>query len=83
MDKKPVITEHHVRTCRVILDKTTLERIVTEWAMSQVGFAKFATKIEVRFEDECNGSPPYKVGTRCKVDLTEDQMLLPKAAEHG
>ena len=80
--EKPKIIETHVRKCQVVIDKRTLESIVTEWAMKQTGFYKDATGVEIRFPDETAGSPPYKVGTYCTVDLTEDQMMMPKDATH-
>lgn len=76
------ITETHVRTCRVTIDRASLQRIVREWAMSKSGFFDDATSADIRFPDETAGSPPYKVGTYCTVDLTEDQMRLPKDATH-
>ena len=78
MTYKPEIIETHVRKCRVVIDKRTLERIVRDWAMQQVGFHEYATGAEIRFPDATEGSPPYKVGTYCTVDLTENQMMLTK-----
>ena len=79
---KPTIIETHVRKCRVVIEKRTLERIVRDWAMKQAGFCEYATGAEIRFPDATEGSPPYKVGTYCTVDLTEDQMMMPKDATH-
>lgn len=79
---KPKIIETHVRKCRVVIDKRTLERLVRDWAMKQAGFYEDATGAEIRFPDATEGSPAYKVGTYCTVDLTEDQMMLPKEATH-
>ena len=74
----PTIREFHVREAKIRLDRKTLERIVLEYAMQQVGFAEYATKAEIRFPDATEGSPAYKVGTECVVVLREDQMLMPK-----
>lgn len=74
----PTIKEVHVRQATVRLDRKTLERIVREYAMQQVGFHAGVTKAEISFPDATEGSPAYKVGTECVVALTEDQMLLPK-----
>ena len=79
---KPKIIETHIRKCRVVIDKRTLERIVREWAMQQVGFREYATGAEISFSDATEGSPAYKVGTYCTVDLTEDQMMMTKDATH-
>ena len=74
----PTIKELHVRQARIRLDRKTLERIVLEYAMQQVGFYEDATKAEIRFSDATEGSPAYRVGTECVVVLREDQMLMPK-----
>ena len=74
----PTIKEIHVREAKIRLDRKTLERIVLEYALRQVGFFPEATKAEIRFTDATEGSPPYKVGTECVVGLSEDQMLIPK-----
>ena len=78
---RPTVKEIHVRKARILLDRRTLERLVREYAMEQVGFTPFATTAEISFPDAKEGSPPYKVGTECIVDLSEDQMLLPKEGE--
>lgn len=75
--KKPDIKETHVRSSRVVIERRILERLLTEWAMEQVNFTDFATTAKVSFLDATEGSPPYKVGVYCTVDLTEDQKLLP------
>lgn len=75
------IKETHVRECVIRIDRRTLERIVREYAMKQVGFAEYATKAEIRFPDATEGSPAYKVGTECVVVLREDQMLMPIAED--
>ena len=74
----PTIKELHVRQAKIRLDRKTLERIVLEYAMQQVGFYPEATNAVIKFPDVAEGSPPYKVGTECVVDLSEDQMLIPK-----
>ena len=75
---RPTIKELHVREAKIRLDRKTLERIVLEYATQQVGFYPEATNAVIRFPDAIEGSPPYKVGTECVVDLSEDQMLIPK-----
>ena len=72
------IKETHVRECVIRIDRRALERIVQEYAMQNVGFAEYATKAEIRFQDATEGSPAYRVGTECVVVLREDQMLMPK-----
>ena len=77
----PEIKTIHIRKCRVIIKKTELENLVMEYAMKKVGFAGYATSAEIKFPDVTAGSPPYKVGTECIIDLTEDQSYLPMAEE--
>jgi hypothetical protein len=72
------ITEIHVRKCRFVIDRATLQRIIRDWAMAKTGFCDDVTSVNFAFHDETAGSPPYKVGTYCTVDLTEDQMMMPK-----
>lgn len=72
------IKETHVRECVICIDRRALERIVQEYAMQKVGFAEYATKAEIRFQDATEGSPAYRVGTECVVVLREDQMFMPK-----
>lgn len=79
----PTIKEVHVRQATIRLDRKTLERLVREYAMQQVGFTPMATKAEIRFPDATEGSPAYKVGTECVVALSEDQMMLPKEGSAG
>ena len=75
---EPKIKESHVRECRILLDRKTLEGIVRAYAMQQVGFYKDATTAKISFPDATEGSPAYKVGTECVIDLVEDQMLIPR-----
>lgn len=74
----PTIKEIHVRQATILIDRKTLERIVLEYALQNVGFCADATYIAVKFRDATEGSPEYKVGTECVVDLSEDQTKLPK-----
>lgn len=79
----PKIKEVHVRECRIRLDRKTLEGIVLEHALMKAGFWHDATTAKITFPDATEGSPAYKVGTECVIDLTEDQMLLPQACGDG
>lgn len=78
---KPIIKETHVRTCRVVIERKDLEKLVKDHAMALAGFLPFATTAKVSFPDATEGSPPYRVGTYCTVDLEEDQMQIPRAEE--
>ena len=68
----------HVRTVRMVIERHELERMVMLAAIAEAGFNVAATKAVVRFEDVTEGSPSYKVGTYCTVDLTENQDALPQ-----
>ena len=72
------ITEKHVRECRIIIGRHKLARLIEDHVLAATGFSRDASKLEIVFDDEMEGSPGYRVGTRCVVKLVEDQMLLPK-----
>jgi hypothetical protein len=73
---KPMIKTTHIRTCRLIVSKRDLERMMREWAVREAGFYADATKAEILFPYATEGSPPYKVGTECIIDLTEETARL-------
>lgn len=74
----------HQRTCRVNISKAELERLVQDHVMRLVDFEPIATKVVIKFEDHMEGgSLPYKTGTKCVVDLIEDQDMLPKPDYHA
>lgn len=79
--KKPVIREVHERRCRIIIDRHTLTQILKAHALNASGFSNDATEVNITFSDVTEGSPGYKVGTECLIDLVEDQLKLPKAGE--
>lgn len=67
----------HERQVQYFIDRHELERVVREHALRQVGYdpeAKNLT-VKVKFEDETQGSPSYKVGTKARVEIVE--ALLP------
>lgn len=78
--RKPEIKEIHERCCRVVIERNELERLVRARAMDLAGFTDFATEAKVTFPDATEGSPPYRVGTYCVVDLVEDQGKFSKEA---
>ena len=75
------VEELHVRKCRVIINKRELEAIIKAHVLKETGFYKDATEVTLRFPDATEGSPPYKVGTECVADLSEDQMKMPRAED--
>lgn len=61
------------RQVKVFMDRHELQRVVREYALKQVGYdpeAKNLT-VTVKFEDETEGSPSYRVGTKVQVEITE------------
>ena len=76
---KPEIRLIHTKTARLVMDHRELEALVLAHVSTQVGFHAPATTAKFTFYDVTEGSPPYKVGTTCYVDLIEDQTLLPTA----
>lgn len=78
---KPIIKETHVRTCRVVIVRSELEKLVKDHALALAGFYPSVTTVRISFPDATEGSPAYKVGTYCTVDLEEDQMQIPRAEE--
>lgn len=73
------IEETHVRKCRVVIDRRELEAIIKAHVLRLTGFFNDATEVKLQFPDVTEGSPSYKVGTKCIADLTEDQMKIPQA----
>lgn len=78
---KPIIKETHVRTCRVVIERRELEKLVKDHALALAGFYPSVTTANISFPAATEGSPAYKVGTYCTVDLEEDQMQIPRADE--
>ena len=66
--------EIHERRQRVIFDRHELKRIVAEAVAKELGISPGnpGLKMEFDFKDETEGSPGYKVGTGCIVDVVED-----------
>ena len=76
---KPIITETHERRSLVTFGKADLSRILRIAACQECGIPDSdAVRVDIRFEDETAGSPPYKVGTRAIITVTEDQLMLPR-----
>lgn len=74
--------EIHERRHRRIFDMRELESIISnavhhEIADQNLGGEVKAVDYKLTFEDQTEGSPAYKVGTRCIVDVIE--VLLPHA----
>lgn len=65
------IHEVHERRCRVVIPKADLYRLVQDAALEFTKFDPALTHASITFEDETEGSPSYKTGTRCVVQLTE------------
>lgn len=69
-------TETHVRTHVASLGYAELERLVADAVAQrvrrgfQIGHPGVAFKVD--FQEATEGSPPYRVGTRATVTITED-----------
>lgn len=63
----------HVKTLKSTLRTKDIESLI----MQAVGANEFtinnpAVKYEIRWEDETEGSPPYKIGVKAHVTITKD-----------
>jgi len=77
---KATTTEVHERKHRRPIDRRELERIVGDAVLAELGIRCAPwVKVTIRFEDQTEGSPAYRVGTRAVVDVIED--LMPQVAE--
>lgn len=68
------ITETHERKAVRLFDRHELARILADLVAAEVGMPtgqRDDVKVEVRFEDQTEGSPAYKVGTRAVVTVTQ------------
>jgi hypothetical protein len=68
--------EVHERRHRRIFDKRELESIITNFVHHEINDLKLGGEVkavdyQLKFEDATEGSPSYKVGTRCIVDVIE------------
>lgn len=79
--------EVHERRHRRILDRRELESIISNMVHHEIRDAQgsdddvVSVAYKLTFEDETEGSPSYKVGTRCIVDVIE--VLRPQPAPEG
>ena len=73
---KATTTAVHERKHRILIDAKSLKQIIAERAAKAVNGHPDVTgagvTYKVEFEDETEGSPPYKVGTKCVVTIIED-----------
>lgn len=68
--------EVHERRHRRILDRRELESVITHVIWHEITDLALpgnvlAIDFSLKFEDETEGSPSYKVGTKCIVDVVE------------
>jgi hypothetical protein len=77
--------ESHVRTCTMVFDHRELERVVAEFVAEEAGVRLGAPGVstKVSFEDATEGSPPYRVGTRARVVITQDMLPQTNAVEEA
>ncbi|MER9937437.1 hypothetical protein [Mesorhizobium sp. M0088] len=77
-----ITNEINERRHRVIIDRHELKRIIAAAICSQLGIKPGAPgqTMDFKFQDEMEGSPGYKVGVGCIVDIVEDLLPQPQAA---
>lgn len=77
---KPTITETHVRTVKTVISKKELEALILNAVLDAAGFGLGTEGLtwKVTFEDETEGSPPYRVGTKARVEVIQDLTQIPK-----
>lgn len=83
--KDVVTTETHVRKHRAVVPAPELERIIADAICKKIARGPVSplaagVSFQVTFEDETAGSPPYKIGTKAVVTITENLADLPTAA---
>lgn len=67
------ITETHQRTIRRSFGRHELPSLLEGAVLTECpGHEGRSRKVEIRFEDETEGSPAYKVGTKATVTITID-----------
>lgn len=83
MTSKLHTSEVHERRVRRILNRHDLESIISHVVHHEIrdefgpDHDVDAVDYKLKFEDETEGSPPYKVGTRCIVDVVERLKVKP------
>ncbi len=77
--------EVHQTTARVRLDHLSLKDVVGKAVAEHLGirYGRQGQSINVTFEEETAGSPPYRIGTRCIVEVKQDLMSVAAEAEEG
>ena len=79
----PIITETHVRKAHMLIRWPQLSAMIRDTACEKCGISwSDAVTVEIRLEQETEGSPSYNVQRwRASVTVTEDQLQLPKEAD--
>lgn len=79
---KARITEKHERTIVRTFGRHELSSLLEGAALAECpGHDGLTRKVEVQFEDETEGSPAYRVGTKATVKITID--LTERACAEG
>ena len=75
---EPIVTETHVRKSHMLIRHPELARMIRAAACEKCGIPDSdAVTIEIRWEQETEGSPAYGTGRyRAAVTVTEDQLKL-------
>lgn len=74
---EPKVTTIHQRTISGFIDHDELVRLAGKFLLESAGerpglLTRRGVTLKVRFEDKTEGSPPYRVGTRAFVEITQD-----------
>lgn len=65
----------HIKTLKATFNTRELNKLIADKvaaAYSDIYLTEPSVKYEVRWEDETEGSPPYKIGVRAFVTITKN-----------
>jgi hypothetical protein len=73
--------ETHERRITTVIPSKELEKLVAEAvaARTSVRLKSQGASFKVWFEEETEGSPPYRIGTKARVEITVDLRDQPAA----
>ena len=81
---EPTVHETHTRTARRIFDRHELMTMLGNAVAAEAGMPGAhdpAIKVKVEFQDQTEGSPAYKVGTKAIVTIEHDLLRDPPAPD--
>jgi hypothetical protein len=76
------VRETHEQRISTVISSKELEKLVAEVvaARASVRLKSQGVSFKVSFEKETEGSPPYRTGTKARVEITVDLRDQPAAA---